>query len=760
MVSYAGTPPCCEGFSAISAAETLGTARSSPVRTWLSSVFACVVVLVPSGRAVAQGPPSAPPSDGAFEDTVSYRVGLALSGGSAKGFAHVGVLEVLEDAGVEVDIVTGTSMGSVVGGLYATGMTPDSIESLIAVVDWDATLNDAPERRRRFLHQRRSDERTVLSLPIEGGSIGLPAGASVGSNIMRLAERSTWAVATTRSFDDLPRRFAAIATDIETGEAVTLTEGVLSDAIRASIGIPGAFEPIELDGRVLVDGAVARNLPASDARALGADVVICSDVSDPLADREDLGTLVDVLNQVITLSMRRSLTVQRRFCDVLIRPDLDHLGRLAFDEHAEWIARGRAAARGYLPEFRALAERRGTVRRPHARDLLGDSVRVTAVRVEGAARGETERLVRDQLRVRPGDFVSADELSRRLGDLDATGLFGLVRYRLDRADAQTTLVVHVEERARDRVGVGLRYDDERRAALLFSATVHNLVRYGSVSRLDLRVGEETEIRASALRRPGITDRLQAGVALGWSQGELRVPRTAAATSTIETSEASVSLGLVVARSTVVGGEALVERSTHDVEALPDVLLFSIAAVLDHESLDRIDFPTRGADLKVRWELGSTDVVDGEDFTVLTGSGRVFVPLHRRITADLGAFVGHARGLDLPAHRTFFVGGAHRSALFGDTQPLFQGLSSEALRGTTAQIARGGLRVALAETVFARLGLDVGGVASEWTFPVDDPVVGVAVTLGVRTLIGPVELEWGKASSRSKSRLTVSVGRSF
>jgi len=760
MASRAGKPPGFRIPSTAFAARFRRTIRPAGVRTWASPGLACVVVFVSIGRTAAQTPPSGPRGSPPFEDTVPLLVGLALSGGSAKGFAHVGVLEVLEEAGVQVDVVTGTSMGSVVGGLYATGMTPDSIESLIAGVDWAATLDDAPERRRRFLHQRRFDERTVLSLPVEGGRIGLPAGANMGSNITRLAERATWAAATTRSFEDLPRRFAAVATDIETGEAVTMMDGVLSDVMRASIGIPGVFEPIELDGRVLVDGAVARNLPASDARALGADVVICSDVSDALASRDELGSLVDVLNQVITLSMRRSLTVQRRFCDVLIRPDVDDLGGLDFTEYAEWIDRGREAALDYVRDLEALAARRGTARLPHAAELLSDSVQVTAIRVEGAARGETERLVRDELRVLPGDFVSADELSYRLSELDATGLFGLVRYRLDRDGEETTLAVLVEERARDRVGVGLRYDDERRAALLFSATVHNLIRFGSVSRLDLRVGEETEIRASALRRPGITDRLQAGVSVGWSQGELPVPGTAAATSTIETTQASLSLGLVVARSTFLGGEALIERSTHDVETLPNVTLLSLAAVLDHESLDRIDFPTRGADLRVRWEAGVTDVVDGEDFTVLTGSGRLFVPIHRRITADVGAFVGHGRGLDLPVHRTFFVGGAHRSALFGRTQPLFQGLSSEALVGTTAQIARGGLRFALTRSVFARVGLDVGGVASAWKFPIDDPVVGVAVALGARTLIGPVELEWGKASSRSKSRLTVSVGRSF
>ena len=243
-------------------------------------------------------------------------VGLALSGGSAKGFAHVGVIRVLERAGVRVDVLSGTSMGAVIGALYANGTPTDSIELLISSAAWPTVLGDGAARERRFLHQRRFDERAVAVLPIEGGIVSLPAGAIVGSNIVRFLEQATWRAATVRTFADLPRPFAAVATDIESGEAVTMTGGVLSEVLRASTGIPGAFEPFELGGRLLVDGAVSRNLPASDARDLGADFVICSDVSDPLDTAEELRSLVDVLDQVVNLTMRRG---DGRAADVLRR---------------------------------------------------------------------------------------------------------------------------------------------------------------------------------------------------------------------------------------------------------------------------------------------------------------------------------------------------------------------------------------------------------------------------------------------------------
>ncbi|MDH3424209.1 MAG: hypothetical protein OEN00_14540, partial [Gemmatimonadota bacterium] len=192
---------------------------------------------------------------------------------------------------------------------------------------------------------------------------------------------------------------------------------------------------------------------------------------------------------------------------------------------------------------------------------------------------------------------------------------------------------------------------------------------------------------------------------------------------------------------------------------PEVILGSASAILDHESLDRMDFPRSGLDFNARWEWGVSDLVDGEGFSVFTARARAYVALHRRVTADFGTYVGVARGLDLPLHRTFFLGGAHRSAIFGRTQPLFHGLPSEDRAGTVAQVARAGLRLAVRETLYVRAGVDVGDAADSWTFPVRDPIVGWAITLGAETVVGPVALEWGKATSRS-GRLTVSVGRSF
>ena len=390
--------------------------RTLPVTTTAALVAVAVLTSTTAGQEVASrsGP----------------TVGLALSGGSAKGFAHVGVLRVLERAGARVDVLSGTSMGAVIGALYAIGTPADSIEMLISSADWPTVLGDGASRERRFLHQRRFDERAVAVLPIEGGIVSLPAGAIVGSNIVRFLEQATWRAATVRTFADLPRPFAAVATDIESGEPVTMTRGVLSEVLRASTGIPGAFEPFELGGRLLVDGAVSRNLPASDARDLGADFVICSDVSDRLDSAEELRSLVDVLDQVVNLAMRRATAEQRTYCDVLVQPDVEGISALAFDRLPEWVERGETAAEVHKAAFEAVSAEQGPVAPIVVpRTFLGDSVRIARIDVEGSPRPQTDSLVRKELRVVDGAYISPALLASRLSDIDATGLFGLVRYR-------------------------------------------------------------------------------------------------------------------------------------------------------------------------------------------------------------------------------------------------------------------------------------------------------------------------------------------
>ena len=297
-------------------------------------------------------------------DARALRVGVVLSGGSAKGLSHIGVLRELEQAGVPVDVITGTSMGALIGSLYAIGYSAGGLEHIATTLDWPYYFQDAPQRELVGMDRRIMGPRTLISFPISDGRISLPSGVVAGQRVSDLLARLTWPVQTERDFRRFPIPFAAVATDLATRDAVVMDSGSLAEDLRASMSLPGLFTPVEVNGRLLTDGGIVRNLPAQEARAMGADVLICSDVSSTLAAAADLQSLVDVLLQTITFQIYASTMEQRKLCDVYIRPDVEGMEGLTFDRAAEWMERGAAATRAVLPALREAGVRARVPRPP------------------------------------------------------------------------------------------------------------------------------------------------------------------------------------------------------------------------------------------------------------------------------------------------------------------------------------------------------------------------------------------------------------
>src|SRR5439155_643577 len=276
---------------------------------------------------------------------------------------------------VTVDVIAGTSMGSVVGGLYAAGYTATALDTIATTEDWYALLTDPVKRRDLPVERKFTENHYVLTLPIYRARIHLPRSVVAGQRISQLLARLTWSVHSVRDFRRLPIPFAAVATDLETGEAVVLDHGFLPDVIRASTAIPSVFSPVEIEGRVLIDGGVVRNLPAQDARAGGADLLICSDVTDPLEPRDSIVSFVDVLVQSVSFRIWDSEDQQRRQCDVLIKPDVRAFPAFGFNRVRDIIARGEAAARAALPEIEALSRSSTGAREPRPPVATPDPVR-------------------------------------------------------------------------------------------------------------------------------------------------------------------------------------------------------------------------------------------------------------------------------------------------------------------------------------------------------------------------------------------------
>src|ERR1700728_992850 len=303
--------------------------------------------------AAPPNPPAAPPAE------VRPRICLVLSGGGARGMAHIGVLKVLEELKIPIDCIAGTSMGAVVGGLYASGMTAAQIDTTMRSVDWQEAFRDAPPRRDLAFRRKQDDRNFLVRLPLglKHGKILLPKGFIQGQKLQETLRQLTLPFSKSTDFDLLPTPFRAVATDLETGNAVVMGEGDLSIAMRASVSAPGVFAPVELNGRLLVDGGLAENLPIDVARAMHADILIVSDVSFPLQPRAALDSALSISNQMLAILVRKDTDRQRATLspsDILVEPVLGSATSTDFSAADASITAGENAARAMLSRLDAL----------------------------------------------------------------------------------------------------------------------------------------------------------------------------------------------------------------------------------------------------------------------------------------------------------------------------------------------------------------------------------------------------------------------
>ena len=425
--------------------------------------LACGWAAAQSAPAASSAPPAAAASAAAHDKRP--RIGLVLSGGGARGLAHVGVLKVLERAGVRPDVIVGTSMGSIIGGLYASGMGAADIERELLAVDWSAVFSQRVDRRE--LPERRKDQDLEISAAFElgwrDGELRLPQSAVSSRGLESLLRRYTLPVQRIGRFDALPIPFRAVATDMETGQAVELDSGDLAMALRSSMSVPGVFAPIEHEGRILGDGGLVNNLPVDLARRMGADIVIAVNVGTPVGGRETLGSVIGLTAQMINIlteqNVQRSLALLRAD-DLLVRPQLEPLGSGDFVQTAEFIRRGEAAAAPLLDRLGALARRSGPA--PAWGDRPSPPAPTLAfVELQGTEQTNPERLAQE-LRSRVGEAFDPDVADRDARRLAASGDFLRTDYRLVRRDGRDGLVFDLEEKPWGphflRVGLALSTD--------------------------------------------------------------------------------------------------------------------------------------------------------------------------------------------------------------------------------------------------------------------------------------------------------------
>ncbi len=704
------------------------------------------------------------------------RIGLVLGGGGAAGVAHVGVVQALEDLGIRPDVIAGTSMGAIVGGLYAAGLTPEELQDAVTTIDWGGIFDDKSDRQ--LLHPLRRDSRldpfsVQADLPVgvgEGGievDAGLIDAVKLSLTLRRLVARAKGV----SDFDDLPIPFRAIATDIVTGEAVVLGDGDLAEAIRASMSIPALFPPVEIGGRLLVDGGVVNNLPVDVARAMGADILIVSEIPGADVSADDLRSFTSVLAQTMSVMIQVNSRAQLAALgarDVHLVPDVGAVGMLAFEEAPSTVSAGRAAVAQHGSALEAVAAGRGPLPdRPAEGDPLAAVIAYD--RLEIAYDGPLDpRVIRARLALPESGEVAIGEIETALRQVYGLGTLDGVTYRVDRQGAQEVLVVRAEPvaagRIQPRLGLGLSDvfggDSDFTLALGVGLTDLNPLggrldfdgAIGSTEGARLRFEQPLDFEQTIFLRPTVSYFQRTGTLFARPDvpvSDVKVARTAVRLDGLWAPGDWGSLGLGVGyrheKSEAESGVfALLGRARIVTDEMP------LRTLVDYDTLDDPDLPTRGVQLSAALDF---DLLDGASADQVQVDAVGALSFGRNTIAPFLYLEG---GIGDDTFSPHFIGGFQRLSGFDDGELIGRVVGVGGLR----YYRRFAYDQLFGKEAFLGGSVEYGGAYDGWgDLGGEGSYAAGSLFAGIETSLGPLVIGFGAAETGQFST-TLTLGTRF
>ncbi|WP_317127935.1 patatin-like phospholipase family protein [Hyunsoonleella flava] len=425
------------------------------------------------------------------EDNSRPKVGLVLSGGGAKGLAHIGALKVLDTLGVKVDYVAGTSMGAIIGSLYASGYTGKELDSIFNSIDFDKIISDDLPRASKAFYERNNAERYAITLPFDNFNLKLPSALSRGQNTYNLLSKLMLHVSDINDFENLPIPFFCIATNIETGKQVLLNKGNLTHAVMASGALPSLFQPVKIDNQILIDGGVVNNYPIDELRAKGMDIIIGVDVQDGLLNIEELTSAPDVLIQINNFRTINDMKLKAPKTDIYIKPDIKDFNVVSFNQGNNIIANGAKAAIENIEALKQLPKAKNSNINSVVKKVVRDSIKIRNIKVKGNSK-YTRSYILGKLKLKGGEKVSYKNVVKGLNSLIATNNFDSFYYDLEPTDEKDTydLLAEVNETETTTfLKLGVHYDDLYKSGALINLTKKSLLFGNDVISLDMVFGD-------------------------------------------------------------------------------------------------------------------------------------------------------------------------------------------------------------------------------------------------------------------------------
>lgn len=702
------------------------------------------------------------------------KLALVLSGGGAMGIAHVGAIQELERLGIRPDLVVGTSMGSIVGGLYASGMNGAELQRTVETMNWDEIFDTSTPRTGLNYREKQlqADFPVKPSVGVVKGKLRAPDALLSDANLLLQLRRVLGARSAVESFDQLPIPFRAVATDIETGLKVVIDHGELAGAMRASMSVPGVFAPYHWEGKKLVDGGMADNVPIDVARDLGADVVIVVATQTPLAKGEDVRSVPQVLGQTVTLLIlanERAQLATLKPTDVLVSINTSPLGAADFKKGAELIEIGRKATLTKEADLQRVAQVRGGPVQVVA--VAKPPPVIDYVRVENDSKLSDDILLR-KLDHFPGKPMDPGAVVDAMQELYALGVFTRVDYTVEQRDGKTGLVVHAEQRPGDanrlRPAITIAATGEGRSSFDLSLEYRRLQLdpYGSEARFVGTLGDRKRLFAEYFKvldsrrdwfvAPSV-DVQKRPVPVydssGYRLGEYDVTYGLA---TLAAGRQFGTFGEIRAGVQIGVGEAEVQEGV----LLPEDLDLDVGRIFVSGGVDTLDnpfFPTRGYTVRGNWNLGRTELGDVADYQTVEAGALVALG-SRRDTVILNVAGGDAVDGRLPVSSLYTLGGPFS----------FPGFNVDELSGETYAVARAMYRRRLTDNseslfnlpLYAGVTVVAGNTfARHGDFDFDDMRIGGSVFLGADTVIGPVFVSVGAADG-GRTAVYLFVGKPF
>ena len=714
----------------------------------------------------------------AEEETRRPKIGLVLGGGGARGAAHVGVLKVLEANKVPIDFIVGTSMGSIVGGLYAVGLSPDEIEQRINEIDWVDMFKDRPSEE--YLSFRDKDDQQRLSsveMGVKGGDILLARGVMARQKLGFELKKLTIHTVDISDFDKLCIPFRAVATDLRTGELVVLGKGNLAEAMRASMSIPGVWPPVELDGRILVDGFLVSNVPIEIAKETGVDIIIAVDVGIPPTETEKFNTLIDVVSQMTTIfsqqNVDKSLALLKEK-DLLIHPKLKDIKPSSFTRMQEAINIGEESAAALTDKIRRYTVSDGQFQKFLAKQRRQefDTTVVEEIKITGLKR-VSERSVKGKLDIKINQPLNLTQLKRDITEIYAMDDFERVDFRIIEEDGKKTLVIDAREKPWGpnflRFGLNLSSDmsgDSEFTALVdFSMTQLNSL--GAEWKNVLQTGETRGIFSEWYQPLDTQDYFFVAPSAKYERQLRDVYDGDRRIAEYETKYLGGGIGAGINFSSLAQARLDYFRATVDAGPevggtdLPEfnrIQEGALNARLEYDQLDNHKFPKRGIDAFVNFY--SSKKVLGADFSyekLEFGLAKATTVAYRHTLLSTLRF-GTTLNQDAPFYDEFTLGGFlnltgyGRQQLYGQHSGLGQMLYyykfAKDKYGSGGNIYLGG-------------GLEFGNVWQKRSdIKARDLLWGGVLFVGLDSFLGPLYLGYGKSEGASEDRIYLYLGQTF